>query len=139
MRNNKCIRNDKEFLCKYRLNLDASVSGSSPRTNDSATPLLSLKGGQDTTPLLMRGGEHGDTTTRAGGDHLIMDLEPPIKHFSRKDNVSKRKRSYVTLLRSVCFHNSIEPVIPNRRERFSFVVQLSITRIIPELHTLFWY
>ena len=81
----------------------------------------------------MRGGEHGDKTPRAGGDHLIMDLEPPTKHFSRKDNVSKRRRSYVTLLRSVCFHVSIEPVILNRRERFSFVVQLSITRIIPEL------
>ena len=72
-------------------NLDASVSGSSPRTNDSATPLLSLKGGQDTTPLLMRGGDHGDTTPRAGGDHLIMDLEPPTKHYSRKDNVSIKK------------------------------------------------
>ena len=76
-------------------NLDASVSGSSPRTNDSATPLLSLKGGQDTTPLLMRGVDHGDTTPRAGGDHLIMDLEPPTKHYSRKDNVSIRNSSMV--------------------------------------------
>ncbi len=95
---NKCEEKNSWIFCvKILFYLDASVSGSSPRTNDSATPLLSLKGGQDTTPLLMRGGDHGDTTPRAGGDHLIMDLEPPTKHYSRKDNVSIRKRlSYIT-------------------------------------------
>ena len=51
------------------------------------TALLQSKGGLDTGPPLLV----GETGSRRGSDnrdHLLVDLEPPIIQFNRKDNVS---------------------------------------------------